>query len=71
MAITNNKSLIKISALTNYLKVKENFFPHNCKMLKKVVYPGEIYNDISIVQNFDEYNARFRFARGIFLCFLK
>ena len=59
MAITNNKSLIKISALTNYLKVKENFFRHNCKMLKNVVYPGEIYNDISIVQNFDDLQEGF------------
>jgi hypothetical protein len=39
----------------------------NCKILKNVAYPGEIYDDISIVQNVDDYNARFWFARGIFV----
>ena len=59
MTITINTCLIKISALTNYLKVKENFFCHNCKISKNVAYPGEIYDDISIVQNVDGHNARF------------
>ena len=48
-------------------KKKISFDRHNCKILKNVAYPGEIYDNISIVQNVDDYNARFWFARGIFV----
>lgn len=68
MTITNNKGLTRISALTNYLKETENFFRHNCKILKNVVYPGEIYLVLfkmlmSIMLDFD-------LQEGFLLCFL-
>ena len=56
MTITNNEGLTRIGALTNYLKETENFFRHNCKILKML---GTLVIFISIVQNVDEYNARF------------